>query len=316
MIRIGLTGGIGAGKSTVAQTFIEQGAHHIDADKIAREVVAPGTPGLAQLAAAFGDDVLTADGELDRPALAARAFVSDESRKLLNAITHPLIGARTQELTDAAPEDAIVVHDVPLLVEGNMAPFYHVVVIVHTDADVRLRRLVELRGMDADDARQRIAAQATDDQRRAVADIWLDNSGTPAALAAAARAVWDERLVRFRDNVVARRAVEPSIDDPADDPESTARATRLTNRLWAIVGAHAQSVEHTSTSWVDDGCVRPIPEFTITTADRAAADALTEPLAAGGFPPAAVDEPGEIGERVYGSADPGRGTRVFVRPTE
>ncbi|MCF8607636.1 dephospho-CoA kinase [Gordonia sp. HY442] len=310
MIRIGLTGGIGAGKSTVAQTFIAHGAYHIDADKIAREVVARGTPGLAQLVEAFGEDVLDADGGLDRHALAAKAFVSDDSRKLLNSITHPLIGARTQELTDAAPDDAIVLHDVPLLVEGQMAPFYHLVVMVHTDEDVRLRRLVELRGMDADDARQRIAAQATDEQRHAVADVWLDNSGTPDDLAAAALAVWEERLVPFRDNVAARRAVEPSLDDTADDPESSKLGARLVNRLWALVGGGAQVVEHTATSSATDHPTRPIPELTVTVADLTAADALAEPLAAGGFPPVESDDP-QV--RLHGSADPGRGALVHVR---
>lgn len=309
MIRIGLTGGIGAGKSTVAQTFVAHGAHHIDADKIAREVVDRGTPGLAQLVEAFGEEILTADGALDRPALAAKAFVSDESRQLLNSITHPLIGARTQELTDAAPDDAIILHDVPLLVEGNMAPFYHLVVVVHADADVRLRRLVDLRGMDEADARQRIAAQATDDQRRAVADVWLDNSGTPDALADAARTVWNERLVPFRDNVGSGRGVRPTIDDPADDPESAALAARVVNRLWALVGAGAQAVEHTGTSVSEGDSHRPVIEATITVADAAAADALTAPLSAGGFPPVAAD-----GSRAHSSADPGRGVRVLVHP--
>ncbi|MGO3328090.1 dephospho-CoA kinase [Gordonia sp. (in: high G+C Gram-positive bacteria)] len=313
MIRIGLTGGIGAGKSTVAQTFIAHGAYHIDADKIAREVVARGTPGLAQLVEAFGEDVLTADGGLDRPALAAKAFVSDDSRKLLNSITHPLIGARTQELTDAAPDDAIVLHDVPLLVEGHMAPFYHLVVVVHADEDIRLRRLVELRGMDAADAEQRIAAQATDEQRHAVADIWLDNSGTPDELADAALAVWERRIVPFRDNVSARRDVEPSIDDTTADPEWTALGARLVNRVWALVGGAAQAVEHCGTSSAAGNPARPIPELTVTVADLVAAEALTEPLAAGGFPPVESDDPHV---RPHGSADPGRGARVSVRPAE
>ncbi|WOC13840.1 dephospho-CoA kinase [Gordonia sp. MP11Mi] len=309
MIRIGLTGGIGAGKSTVAQTLISQGAYHVDADKIAREVVDRGTPGLAQLAEAFGEEILSADGSLDRPALAAKAFVSDENRQLLNSITHPLIGARTQELTDAAPDDAIILHDVPLLVEGHMAPFYHLVVVVHTDADVRLDRLVDLRGMEISDARQRIAAQATDDQRRAVADVWLDNSGAPEVLAAAAVAVWDDRLAPFRDNVSAGRAVAPTIDDTADDPEWAALSARVVNRLWALVGAGAHAVEHTATTLSDDNPARPVLDMTVTVADLAAANALAAPLAAGGFPAVQSTDPAQ---RLHGSADPGRGVRIRV----
>nr|WP_221247477.1 dephospho-CoA kinase [Gordonia humi] len=305
-----MTGGIGAGKSTVARTFIAHGAYHIDADEIAREVVAEGTPGLAQLADAFGEDVLDGDGALDRPALAAKAFASEDNRKLLNSITHPLIGARTQELTDAAPEDAIILHDVPLLVEGNMAPFYHLVVMVHADADVRLQRLRDSRGMDADDARRRIAAQASDDQRRAVADVWLDNSGTTDDLAAAALRAWTERLVPFRDNVGAGRAVDPVLPYTADDPDRSILGARVVNRLWALAGAGAQSIEHTGTSSSDGDPDRPILEMTVTVADDAAAGALARPLSVGGFPPVSTVGDG----RVHGSADPGRGVRVTVRP--
>ncbi|MFZ2511847.1 MAG: dephospho-CoA kinase [Gordonia sp. (in: high G+C Gram-positive bacteria)] len=202
MIRVGLTGGIGAGKSTVAKTFVEQGAYHVDADAIAREVVAPGSPGLAALVEAFGAEILDADGALDRAALATRAFVDAKSTQQLNAITHPLIGERTAELMAAAPNDAVILHDVPLLVEGGMAPLYDVVVVVHTDADQRLDRLVRLRGMDPADARARLAKQATDDERRAVADIWIENHGTPEELATEALRVWNEELVPLRDKKI------------------------------------------------------------------------------------------------------------------
>ncbi len=199
MIKVGLTGGIGAGKSTVARTFVEQGAYLVDSDAIAREVVAPGSPGLAALVEAFGPEILDAHGALDRAALAARAFTDAQSTQKLNAVTHPLIGARTAELFAAAPDDAIILHDVPLLVENGMAPLYDAVVVVHTDADVRLDRLVQHRGMDREDARQRIDKQATDDQRREVADIWLVNHGSPEELAAEALRVWNEELIPLRD---------------------------------------------------------------------------------------------------------------------
>ncbi|MCD2146493.1 dephospho-CoA kinase [Gordonia paraffinivorans] len=295
MIRLGLTGGIGAGKSTVAKTFVERGAYIIDADKIAREVVEPGTEGLEKLVEAFGSDILSADGSLDRPALAAKAFVDEESRKKLNAITHPLIGARTQELLEAAPEEAVVVQDIPLLVENHTAPFFHLVVIVHADEDVRLHRLTTMRGVDEADARARIAAQATEEQRRAVADVWLDNSGTPEELAAAAAEVWDRRLVPFEANVRARRAAEPDPELIALEPNPDGPSARVVNRLWAIAGERAAAVEVVDAEKV---------QLRIVARDGAAAEQLTDLLAVGGFAPA---EPG-----VYRSCDPGRPATVVV----
>src|ERR1700728_2823483 len=211
MLRIGLTGGIGAGKSTVSATFSQRGGVIVDGDVISREVVEPGTEGLAALVDAFGDDILLADGALDRPALAAKAFSSDESRKTLNGIVHPLVGKRRAELIAAVPEDSVVVEDIPLLVESGMAPMFPLVVVVFADAEVRLTRLVQQRGMAEDDARARIAAQASDQQRRAVADVWLDNSGTPEALAERAREVWDHRITPFAANLSAGHVVSPPV---------------------------------------------------------------------------------------------------------
>ncbi|GAA4747540.1 dephospho-CoA kinase [Gordonia alkaliphila] len=308
MIRVGLTGGIGAGKSTVAKTFIERGAYHVDADRIAREVVEPGTPGLAALVEAFGPEILAADGSLDRPALAARAFVDEESVKTLNGITHPLIGARTQELNDAAPADAVILHDVPLLVEGHMAPFYDAVIVVHTDADLRLDRLVNLRGMDADDARARIDAQATDEQRRAVADIWLDNSGTPDELAAQALQVWTERLIPLRDNHLAG-APAPLPTDAVDADETWAAVgARVVNRLWAILGATATKIDHVGpTADPSAASAVPVIDVEVTVADQAAAARAAELLSASGFPRL----PGAA-EGLHATVDPGRPARVRI----
>jgi dephospho-CoA kinase len=193
MLRIGLTGGIGSGKSTVSALLDERGAMIVDADVIAREVVAAGTPGLAAIATAFGDGVLAPDGSLDRPALAAVVFADPEARRRLDGIVHPLVRARAGELAAAAPPDAVVVHDVPLLVETGQAGRYDVVLVVEADAETRVARLVR-RGMTEDDARARIAAQATDEQRRAVADVVLDNSGTREELAAQVGRFWAERV--------------------------------------------------------------------------------------------------------------------------
>jgi dephospho-CoA kinase len=193
MLRIGLTGGIGSGKSTVSALLAERGAVIVDADVLAREVVAAGTPGLAAVAEAFGRGVLGPDGSLDRPALAAVVFADPEARRRLDGIVHPLVRARAAELAAAAPQDAVVVHDVPLLVETGQAGAYDLVVVVAADAETRVARLVR-RGLTEDDARARIAAQATDEQRRAVADVVLDNSGTPDELAAQVDRFWRERV--------------------------------------------------------------------------------------------------------------------------
>jgi len=193
MLRIGLTGGIGSGKSTVSALLDERGAVIVDADVIAREVVAAGTPGLAAVAAAFGDGVLAPDGSLNQPALAAVVFADPEARRRLDGIVHPLVRARAGELAAAAPPDAVVVHDVPLLVEAGQAGRYDPVLVVEADAETRVARLVR-RGMTEDDARARIAVQATDEQRRAVADVVLDNSGTRDELAAQVERFWAERV--------------------------------------------------------------------------------------------------------------------------
>ncbi|HEX8496175.1 MAG TPA: dephospho-CoA kinase, partial [Actinomycetales bacterium] len=181
MLRIGLTGGTGAGKSTVAAALAARGAVVVDADALAREVLAPGTPGLAEVADRFGPGVLRADGTLDRAALARVAFADVPSRRDLEAITHPRIAARTTALFAAAADDAVVVHDVPLLVEKSMGDRYHLVVVVDAPVAERVRRL-GVRGMPPDDARARIAAQADEAARRAAADVWLVNDGDTAAL--------------------------------------------------------------------------------------------------------------------------------------
>ncbi len=191
MRRIGLTGGIGSGKSTVAGMLEDLGAHVIDADALAREVVAPGTDGLAELVAQFGTGILAADGSLDRAALGAVVFADPAARERLNAITHPRIGARTAELVAALPDDAVLVHDVPLLAELGMQDAYDLVVVVDAPDDIRVARLMQ-RGLDERDARARIAAQASRDQRLAIADVVLDNSGSLADLKAQVLQAWPQ----------------------------------------------------------------------------------------------------------------------------
>jgi dephospho-CoA kinase len=197
MLRIGLTGGIGSGKSTVATLLAERGAVVVDADRIAREVVEPGTPGLAAVVDAFGESVLAADGSLDRPALAAIVFADPAARARLDAIVHPLVRERSVELISAAAPDAVLVNDVPLLVETGQAGTYDLVLVVEAELETRLARLVE-RGTKREDAQARIAAQATDEQRRAVADVVLDNSGTLEQLETQVGRFWEERVEPVR----------------------------------------------------------------------------------------------------------------------
>ncbi|MEW2520572.1 dephospho-CoA kinase [Actinacidiphila alni] len=214
MLNVGLTGGIGAGKSAVAGLLVEYGAILIDSDRIAREVVEPGTEGLAAVVAEFGADVLAADGTLDRPKLGAIVFADEERRKALNAIVHPLVGHRSAELRATAGPDDIVVNDVPLLTENELAPFYDLVIVVDAGTDIRVDRLVRQRGMSEDEARARMAAQATREQRLAVADIVIDNDGPIEKLEPQVRAAW-QRLRALADDT---KADDEEADDRAAGP--------------------------------------------------------------------------------------------------
>jgi dephospho-CoA kinase len=196
MLRIGLTGGIGSGKSTVAARFAELGATVVDADALARAALAPGTPGLAAVLQRFGAD-LAPDGVLNRAGLGSIVFADPAALADLNAIVHPIVAARTAELMAQAGPDAVVVYDVPLLVENDLAAGFDAVVVVEAPLQTRLSRLAE-RGLDEESARSRIAAQASDEQRRAVATVLLDNSGSLAELAQQVGAAW-RRLVAAPD---------------------------------------------------------------------------------------------------------------------
>ncbi|MFB9505048.1 dephospho-CoA kinase [Streptomyces aurantiacus] len=198
MLKVGLTGGIGAGKSEVSRLLVERGAVLIDADRIAREVVAPGTPGLAAVVDAFGEDVLAADGTLDRPRLGSIVFADADRLAVLNSIVHPLVGARSRELEEAAPADSVVVHDVPLLAENDLARLYDLVIVVDASPDTQLDRLVRLRGMTEEDARARMAAQATREKRREMADVVIDNDVPLETLRQRVRDVWTDLERRAR----------------------------------------------------------------------------------------------------------------------
>jgi dephospho-CoA kinase len=192
MLRVGLTGGIGAGKSEVSRRLSAYGAIVIDADLIAREVVAPGTDGLAEVIGAFGPGVLGPDGALDRAALGDLVFADEQKLATLNGIVHPRVGARMRELEESAGPDSIVVHDVPLIAENDLSGSYDLVIVVDVPPRLQLDRLARLRGMSRDQARARMAAQAGRDQRLSIADIVVDNSGSLAELDRQVGDLWTE----------------------------------------------------------------------------------------------------------------------------
>ncbi|WEV28403.1 dephospho-CoA kinase [Streptomyces sp. 71268] len=192
MLKLGLTGGIGAGKSEVTRLLASYGAVVIDSDRIAREVVEPGTPGLAAVVAEFGEEILDAEGRLDRPKLGSIVFADPQRLAALNAIVHPLVRDRSAELESEAGADSIVVHDVPLLTENGLAPLFDLVLVVDASPRTQLDRLVRLRGMTEEEARSRMAAQATREQRKAVADLVVDNDGPLEALEPQVRKVWEQ----------------------------------------------------------------------------------------------------------------------------
>jgi dephospho-CoA kinase len=200
MLRVGLTGGIGAGKSEVSRRLAAHGAILIDADAIAREVVAFGTPGLAEVIETFGSQLLRADGTLDRERLGEIVFADQVKLGQLNAIVHPLVGQRMAELENSAPADAIVVHDVPLIAENALAGGYDLVVVVDAAAPLQLDRLTRQRGMSEDQAEARMAHQATREQRLAIADFVVDNSSSLAELDRQVGDLWSELRRRSRLN--------------------------------------------------------------------------------------------------------------------
>jgi len=191
---VGLTGGIGAGKSTVAALLEERGAVVTSADEVARDVVSPGSDGLAAVVAEFGDGILAPDGSLDRSALGRLVFSDDLRRARLEEILLPLIAAEAWARMDTVPAGQVVVYDVPLLVEGQMQDMFDLVIVVEADLELRLERLSE-RGMNRDEALARIAVQATDEERRGVADVIVSNSGAIEDLSAEVDGLWSTRIL-------------------------------------------------------------------------------------------------------------------------
>jgi dephospho-CoA kinase len=321
MLRVGLTGGIGSGKSIVAARLAHCGAWIIDSDRIAREVVESGTVGLRAVIDDFGEEILAEDGTLDRSALAARVFDDADARGRLNAIVHPLVAARSRELAAAAPPDAIVVHDIPLLVENDMAARFPLVVVVHADAAVRRRRLVEQRGMAEPDAAARIAAQATDGQRQAVADVWLDNSGSLQHTLAAVDRLWVQRLVPFEANLRHHRSA-PRSGRPvlvAADPSWPHQARRVITRIAGVSAGREHRIDHIGSMAVPGLDAKDVLDVQVVVGDLAMAGHIADELIGVGL----VRQHGRWWDNVRGAttwdkamaknADPGRAVNCHIR---
>lgn len=324
---VGLTGGIGSGKSAVAARLAGLGAVIVDADQLSREVVAPGTAGLAEIVATFGDRVLGPDGALDRAALGALVFTDEPGRRALEAIIHPRVRTRTAELVAAAPPGAVVVNDVPLLVESGLSPTYHLVIVVQTALSIRLERLTRDRGMAPAEARRRIAAQADDDRRRAVADVVLTNDGTRDELHRAVDALWADRLLPYAVNLRDRRAADlprsermeadlPRTERVEADLAQPEQYARLAARIHRAVTPADLPIDYIGSMAIPelDSMDVIVIQLTVPCLDDADG-ALAEQLADAGFPRLPESGRNAAGwpERVHGSADPARPVRLYVR---
>ncbi|MFD5277692.1 dephospho-CoA kinase [Pseudarthrobacter sp. NPDC058362] len=325
MLKIGLTGGIASGKSVVAARLRSRGAVLVDADALAREVVEPGTQGLDRIVAEFGDGMLGGDGRLDRAKLGAAVFGDAGRLAALNAIVHPLVRARAAEITAAAAGDAVVVQDIPLLVETGQGNGFHLVVVVDAPDDVRLQRMRANRGMSEDEARSRMAAQATREDRLAAADVVLDNSGSVEELLEQVDRLWDGRLAPFARNLAAGRRA-PRNGGPVlveHRTEWKQQAARLAARLGAAAPEFILAVDHIGSTSVPGLAAKDVIDLQVVVGDLADAGALAPALADAGFPPVpgiGQDTPKPLHpdpalwqKKFHASADPGRPVNVHVR---
>lgn len=321
MLKIGLTGGIGAGKSTVSEILAAHGAAIIDADKIAREVVAPGEPLLDELAERFGADIIADDGGLDRPQLAAAAFADEESTAALNALMYPAIRDRTLEHFARHSDAEVVVHDVPLLVENAMTPAYHLNLLVDVPAELRLQRLMSSRGMDRADAESRIARQASDEQRYAVCDVIIDNAEEVSKTRATVARLVEDRILPFAANLEARRRAErgPAELVEPDDQDWQLQAQRIIAKLHHGLGDHYR-IDHIGSTAVPDLVAKDVIDLQLLVPDLDTARELSGQLADLGFPgQGAVDNLGEgqqEAKQFHANTDPGRAVNLHVRTSD
>ncbi|MFC8304560.1 dephospho-CoA kinase [Specibacter sp. NPDC057265] len=305
MLSLGLTGGIAAGKSLLTTRLRELGAVVIDADRLARDVVAPGTPGLAAIVANFGDRILQPDGSLHRAKLGSLVFADQSARESLNAIVHPRVRRAANALKRDAGEGSIVVQDIPLLVESGQQASFHLVLVVQARAEERIARMVLDRGMTREDAVARMSAQASDEQRAAAADVVISNNGSPEQAVAELDALWRERLLPFAANMAARRPADHVAGKPgaAGNGGAEAARVRLAARLEHVVDGLDCAVESDAGGLV----------FTIRQRPEAVApgEELTTALAGAGFFPKPMPP---SGPEVLYSADPAVVAGVRIMP--
>ena len=320
MLRIGLTGGIGAGKSTVSAVFNERGGIIVDGDVIAREVVEPGTDGLAQLVEAFGEDILLPDGALNRPALAAKAFVDDERRAKLNSIVHPLVGQRRLEIIESVPDDAVVVEDIPLLVETGMAPMFPLVVVVTADIATRVNAPHQAR--DGRGRRQGahrgagFGGAAPRDRRCAAGQFGL----TGAARTSRPRHLAN-RVLPLAHNIRTRQTVSPKPELVPYDGTWPEHAQRIIKRIQTACGEKALRVDHVGSTAVEGMDAKDVIDVQITVDSLDVADQIADALAGVGYPRIEhittdvphTDDASLWRKRIHGAADPGRPANVHIR---
>lgn len=325
MLKIGLTGGIASGKSLVASRLRELGAVLVDADALAREVVEPGSPGLARVVEVFSSAVLTPEGRLDRPRLGALVFGHPDRLAVLNGIIHPLVRERAAALVASAPAGAIVVQDIPLLVETGQGSRFHLVLVVDAPDALRVQRMVQHRHMSEADARTRMSAQARREDRLAAADVVLDNSGSKEELRDAVDRLWKFRLAPFAANLKDRRTA-PRPGGPVittAQPDWPAQADRLIARLGAAAPEDIVALDHIGSTAVPGLDAKDVIDLQLAVRDMAAADRIAPMLAEAGFPrwpgissdnpkPPNPD-PAAWVKRLHGNADPGRPVNVHVR---
>lgn len=325
MLKIGLTGGIASGKSVVSSRLRELGAVLIDADVLAREVLRPGTPGLAGVVNAFGREILGEGGELDRARLAAVVFGDANRLAVLNGIVHPLVREQAAAMVAAAPKGAVVVQDIPLLVESGQGSAFHLVIVVDAPDSVRLRRMMEHRNMSEEEAAARMAAQASREARLAAADVVLDNSGELLHLHQQVDRLWADRLVPFAANLLhgrrAPRAGGPVLVPP--NPDWNRQASLLMARIHAAAPADILAVDHIGSTAIPGLEAKDVIDLQLAVEDLADADRIAPLLAAAGFPPwpnviadhprPSYPDPAHWRKRLHGNADPGRAVNLHIR---
>jgi dephospho-CoA kinase len=332
MLRVGLTGGIGSGKSTVARRLGELGAAVVDADVVAREIMEPGQPVLQQVRERFGDEVIRADGTLDRAGLAALVFTDPEALAALDAITGPAIAERIAEQRHTMPAGVVSVQDMPLLVERGLWVREHVSIVVETHLETRVRRLVEQRGLDEADVRNRIAAQASDAQRRAACDVVLANDATREDLVSAVDRLWESRLRPWNENLVqsrhSRRPERGAVVAPRDDwaPRGARLVAKVAHALRDV--ATVTDIEHVGSTSVPHLLAKDVLDLQVGVRELAAADApefraamraaglLPFDHITGDTPHPSGAEPDGWRKRVYGSTDPKEIAHVHVREND